>query len=99
MSEAKFASHPWIIEVHSDKSQVHVYSEDYNYTPHHHKKFFGLELTEADLANAHLVRSAPEMYEMLEDCMCHLFNNCHNAESKELIKKIIELRKKARGEK
>ena len=49
-------------------------------------------------ANAELIAAAPEMYEMLEDCMCHLFNNCCDEESKELIKKIIELRKKARGE-
>jgi len=93
MSEAKFASHPWVIEVHSDKSQVHVYSEDYNYTTHHHKKFFGLELTETDLANAHLVRSAPEMYEMLESLSedYGIYHPVH--------KQIQELLSKARGEK
>lgn len=50
-------------------------------------------------ANAALIAAAPEMYEMLEDCMLHIFNECPSDEGKELIAKITGLRKKARGEK
>lgn len=62
----------------------------------------GLSLTAnkgEPMYNRHLIAAAPEMYEMLEDCMLHIFNECPIDEGKELIAKITDLRKKARGEK
>lgn len=51
------------------------------------------------IANAHLIAAAPEMYDMLAECMCALANPDFSGEHRtRLINYIQDTLKKARGE-
>jgi hypothetical protein len=92
-----FTPAPWLVEMFSDESQIHVSSEDDTQKLHYKKKFFGSALTDEEKSNAYLIAAAPEMYALLDEVSDGLleaggFGNC------ELAKRIEALLAKARGE-
>ena len=94
MSEAKFTSSEWVVDVYPAGAQVDVVSECGRKTLHCNKRYFSENLTDEDLANAHLIAAAPEMYEMLEKIAKSTVHDKNYATAKP----IFDLLAKARGE-
>lgn len=88
MSELKVTKGDWVVDVYSGHGQVDVISECGRKILHCNKRHFGGSLTCEDLANAHLIAAAPEMYALLEDYVQLLeFDGYHVNDIKDLLAK------------
>jgi len=96
MSETKFTSGTWAIEYFSSGNKIRVYSEDLTKTLHENEKFFGVKLTQEEMANANLIAAAPDLYESCESALILLSKM--GMESSDEYQAMLYATKKARGE-
>lgn len=108
MSEAKFTKGEWFIEKDAnwnDDCWAISVKRDYDDSVHHCFAEVTYKMEDEDSnpeleANAHLIASAPEMYEFIEQMRSYLIECCKDAPNKNLVLDATDnLLAKARGEK
>lgn len=90
MSEAKFTKGPWSVIDEGHRFEIAALDRDWHIC-------YADSRSDDHRPDANLIAAAPEMYEMLDTAMCRLADEVDD-EARSIVRGIIELRKKARGE-
>jgi len=94
MSEPKFTSGPWIVR----ENEPWVIAKDYGDMKSVFHVNHPAEPSETQMANAHLIAAAPELYEALDDLRAELFLHAEGNYFRPLLDKAEAALAKARGE-
>ena len=105
MSEAKFTKGEWIVYTESDgfgrqrRDEIVIGMDSYNENPHRHYCMHKVviedqETSEEAMANAHLIKTAPKMYKILQAIV-----NSGEIDNLATHNTVFDLLSEARGEK